>query len=170
MIRSFTSPRLRRPLAALTCLLFLALPACYSYSPVEGTAPDAGSEVRLRLNDRGAERVAVQTPLTEREVVEGRIVEQGSAELRLAVSRPARRQFAAGGRSIDTVSVPQSGIEGVELKKMEAGKTAALFGGITAGAVLVGVAALNAAGSGGTTPGGGNGGTPLGISIPVSIP
>lgn len=171
MIRSLTARRLRRPLATLTCLLFLALPACYSYSPVEQEAPEAGSEVRLRLNDEGTDRVTRETPLVERDAVEGRIVEQGSSAIRLLVSRPARRQFAAGGRLRDTVAVPLSGIESVELKQMEAGKTAALFGGITAGGVLLGAAVLSGAGGGGSPPENGGGGTsPLGISIPVSIP
>lgn len=171
MIRTLTARRLRRPLAALTCLLFLALPACYSYSPVEQGAHEAGSDVRLRLNDEGTDRVTRQTPLNERDAVEGRIVEEGSSEIRLLVSRPARRQFAAGGRTRDTVAVPVSGIESMELKQMEVGKTAALFGGITAGGVLLGAVVLSSAGSGGSTPEDGGGGTnPLGISIPVSIP
>lgn len=169
MIDSQSSRRLRRPAAALTCLLFLALPACYSYSPVEQNAPDAGSEVRLRLNDAGGDRVAEQTFLTDRTVVEGRIVEQSGSRVRVLVSRPARRQFAAGGRMQDTVGVPRSGIESVELKQIETGKTAALFGGITAGAVLVGAAVLNSAGSGGS-PSDGGGTNPLSISIPVSLP
>lgn len=171
MIRSLVAGRSRHPLAAVTCLLFLSLPACYSYSSVEGEAPGAGSEVRLRLNDEGADRVAQQTSLTDRGVVEGRIVERGETELRLLISRPARREFAAGGRTRDTVRVPRSGIASTEHKQMEAGETAALFGGITAGAVLVGAAVLNAASGGGTSPGNDGGGTtPLNISIPVSIP
>lgn len=169
MLRSLTARRLRRPLAALTCLLFLALPACYSYSPVEQSVPEAGSEVRLRLNDEGSDRVTRQTPLRERDAVEGRIVEPASSAIRLLVSRPARRQFAAGGRTRDTVAVPHSGIESVELKQMEVGKTAALFGGITAGGVLLGAALLSGAG-GGSPPDNGGGTSPLGISIPVSIP
>ncbi|MDP2496372.1 MAG: hypothetical protein Q8W44_00130 [Candidatus Palauibacterales bacterium] len=171
MIRSLTTRRLRRPVAALTCLLFLALPACYSYSPVEqGGEPDTGSEVRLRLNDGGADRVAEQTFLSERTIVEGRIVEQSGTQLRMLVSRPARRQFVAGGRTQDTVGVPRSGIESVELKQMETGKTAALFGGITAGAVLLGAAVLSSTGGGGSVDGGGGGTNPLSISIPISIP
>lgn len=171
MIRSLTVRRVRRPLAAVTCLLFLALPACYSYSPVEQGTPGAGSEVRLRLGDEGADRVTGESSLVERGVVEGRIVEQRGSAVRLLVSRPARRQFAAGGRARDTVAVPLSGIQSVELKQLEVGKTAALFAGITAGGVLLGAAALSSAGSGGSSPENGGGGTnPLGISIPVSIP
>lgn len=170
MIHSHTSRRLRRSVAALTCLIFMALPACYSYSPVERGTPEAGSEVRLRLNDEGAERVVRQTSLTEREVLEGRIVQHREQEIRVLVSRPARRQFAAGGRMEDTVGVPRSGIESVELKQMETGKTAALFGGITAGTVLLGAAAVNSAGGGGSPPGDGGDGNPLNIAIPVSIP
>lgn len=170
MIHSHASRRLRRPVAALTCLLFLALPACYSYSPVERGTPEAGSEVRLRLNDDGAERVVRQTPLTEREVLEGRIVQQGDQEIRVLVSRPARRQFAAGGRMQDTVGLLRSGIESVELKQMETGKTAALVGGITAGAVLLGATLLNSGGGGGSPPGDGGDSNPLNIAIPVSIP
>lgn len=170
MLRILTARRLRRSLAALTGLLFLALPACYSYAPVEQGAPEAGSEVRLRLNDEGTDRVTRQTPLRERDAVEGRIVEESSSEIRLLVSRPARRQFAAGGRTRDTVAVPLSGIESVELKQMEVGKTAALFGGITAGGALLGAAVLSGAGDGGSPPEDGGGTNPLGISIPVSIP
>lgn len=169
MLRSSVVRRARRPVAGLTCLLFLALPGCYSYSPVERGAPEAGSEVRLHLDEEGAERMVRQTFLTRGEVVEGRIVELRDSELRMVVSRAARRNFVAGGRDRDTVGVPRSGIATVELKQMETAKTAALIGGVTAGSVLLSIAALNAAGGGGA-PDGGNGGETFSISIPVSIP
>lgn len=164
MIRS----RTRRPLAAATCALFLALTGCYAYAPVEGGPLDAGSQVRLRLNDAGTDRVAEQTFLNQPDVVEGELVEQRASELRVAISGPARRDFVAGGRRTDTVSVPLAGIERTELKSMEVGKTGALVGGITVGLGLLG-AALVSTGGGGGIPGGGNG-QPLNISIPVSIP
>lgn len=164
MIRS----RTRRPLAAATCVLFLGLSGCYAYAPVEGSAPDAGSQVRLRLNDAGTERVAEQTFLSQPDVLEGELVERGTSELRVAISRPARRDFVAGGRRTDTVSVPRTGIESTELKSMEVGKTGALVGGITVGLGLLG-ATLVSTGGGGGIPNGGNG-QPLNISIPVSVP
>lgn len=167
MISSTTA---RRPVAAFTCLLFLALSGCYTYSPVDEGLPDAGSEVRLRLNDEGTERVASQTFLSQPDVVEGRLLEGRNVELRMLVSRPARREFVAGGRARDTVGVPRSGIESVELKRLETGKTVALFGGITAGAVLLGAVVLSSTGDGGGLPDGGGGGPQLDISIPVSIP
>lgn len=169
MSRSPLVRRARRPVAAVTCVLFLALSGCYAYSPVDEGAPEAGSEVRLRLDDEAAERVAAQTVLGRRDVVEGRLLEPRASELRMLVSRPARRDFAPGGRAQDTVLVPRSGVESVELKELETGKTALLFGGVTAGAVLLGVAVLNSAGGGGL-PDGGNGGQPLDISIPISVP
>lgn len=169
MTRSPMIRRARRHVAAVTCVLFLALTGCYAYSPVDEGAPEAGSEVRLQLDAEGAERVAEQTVLSRSDVVEGRLLEQRASELRMLVSRPARRDFASGGRARDTVLVPRSSIESVERKELETGKTALLFGGVTAGAVLLGVALLNSAGGGGA-PGGGNGGQPLDISIPISVP
>lgn len=165
MIRS----RTRRPLAAATCVLFLALSGCYAYSPVEGSAPDAGTEVRLRLNDAGTDHVAEQTFLSRPDVLEGELVERTSSELRVVISRPARRAFAAGGRSTDTVSVPLSGVERTELKTIEVAKTGALVGGVSLGLGLLG-AALVASGGGEGSPPGGEDGQPLSISIPISIP
>ncbi|MFB6240613.1 MAG: hypothetical protein ABEJ46_03470 [Gemmatimonadota bacterium] len=165
MIRS----RIRRPLAAATCALFLGLTGCYAYTPVEGSPPDAGSEVRLRLNDAGADSVAEQTFLSRPDVVEGELVERRTSGVRVVISRPARRDFVAGGRRTDTVSVPLAGIESTERKSMEVGKTAALVGGAGLGLGLAGVALMSAGGGGGGAPGG-NDGQNLGISIPIAIP
>lgn len=165
MIRS----RTRRPLAAATCVLFLGLSGCYAYSPVEGTPPDAGSQVRLRLNDAGAARVAEQTFLSQPDVLEGELLERQTSELRVVISRPARRDFVAGGRRVDTVAVPLAGIESTELKSLEVAKTGALVGGVTVGLGLLGATLVSTGGGGGGLPDGGNG-QPLNISIPVSIP
>lgn len=162
-------PPARRPLAALTCVLFLGLSACYAYTPVDDGRPEAGSEVRLRLNDEGADRVAGQTVFSKRTVLEGRIVEDRVSELLVFISRPARRAFVSGGRRSDTVSVPLTGIEAVELKQVETGKTAALFGGVAVGLGLIAGVLVSGGGSGGAPPGD-DGGQPFNISVPVSIP
>lgn len=161
---------LRRPLAAVTATLLFALTGCYSYSPVDDGAPEAGSEVRVRLNDEGAKRVSSQTYLRANRVLTGRILQAGTSELRLVISRPPRNQFSTAGMIRDTVTVPAAGIESTETKQVETGKTALLVGGITAGAVALGAVALSGGGAGGTPPNGGGGGEPFSISVPLAWP
>lgn len=161
-------PRARRLLAALIAPLLPALGGCYAYSPA-GTLPEAGSEVRLRLNERGSEAVAAQTALSSRQVLEGRLVELRGSEVRVVFSRAARDRFTEGGRSRYTVSLDTAGIETAELKQLETAKTAALLGVVTAGAVGIGIAAVSGGGSGSTPPGG-NGGNPFGITVPLTLP
>lgn len=168
---------MRRPLArhgppaVVACAVFLALTACYSYSPVEGGLPDAGAEVRLRIGPEAGDRIVRESFLfRERpEELEGELLERTDARVRIGVSRPARREFVAGGRSRDTLSLDPDQIRGVELKRMETGKTAALAGGVTAGLVVTGTMLLQGGGTGGDAPNGG-GGQPLGITVPISLP
>lgn len=161
---------LRRPLAVVTATLFFALSGCYSYAPVSDGAPEAGSEVRIRLNDEGAQRVSSQTYLRANRVLTGRILRAGTEGLRLVISRAPRNQFATTGMIRDTVDVPAAGIASAETKQVETGKTALLVGGVTAGAVGLGVAALSGGGARGTPPDGGDGGQPLSIRVPLSWP
>lgn len=168
---------MRRPLtrhgppAAVACAVCLALAACYSYSPVEGGLPDAGSEIRLRITPEAGDRIVRESFLfRERpEELEGELLERTASRVRIGVSRPARREFVAGGRSRDTLSLDPAQIRGVELKSMETGKTAALAGGVTAGLVVTGAILLQGGGTGGDVPNGG-GGQPLGITVPISLP
>lgn len=159
------------PAAAVACAVCLSLAACYSYSPVEDGLPDAGSEVRLHIGPEAGDRIVRESFLfSERpEILEGQVLERTESRIRVRVSRPARRDFVAGGRSRDTVGVDIGQISGAESKSLETGKTAALAGGVTAGLVATGALLLQGGGSGGDVPDG-DGGEPLGITVPIPLP
>lgn len=157
--------------AAVAFVLSLILTACYAYSPVEDAPPDAGSEIRLRVSPETGDRLVRESFLfRERpEILEGQLVERTASQLRLRISRPARRDFVAGGRSRDTVSLDVDQVSEVETKSLETGKTAALAGGVTAGLVATGALLLQGGGSGGGVPDG-DGGEPLSITVPIPLP
>lgn len=158
----------RRPVAVL---LLAALPGllagCYSYSPVDRRPPDAGGEVRLRLSPPAVRSVERQSPFDGDETLEGELVRVARDSLSLAVSRPARATFRAGGVVRDTVQLASTDVRSVERKSLEPGTTAALFAGTVAGAGAVMAVVLSTTGEGGGTVDGGDDGTNLRLRVPI---
>lgn len=160
----------RRVVVALSCLSLLVLPACYAYSPIEGGRPEAGDEVRLRLNVEGARRVGSRSFLERPEIVEGGVAEVSESGYRVVLTAPARRSFRAGGVRRDTVWVPAESIQDVEAKKLQTTRTVILIGGGTFGAFVLGAAlASGAGGGGGGLPPGDSGGD-VTILVPLRFP
>lgn len=119
-----------------TALLF-ALPACYSYVPVELDALNPGAELRARLSAVEAERLSEMLPVVDR-VLEGRVLE-GDGEAVLLLVPVATRQTGGGLQTLNQrLRLGRDQVVEVELKRLDRWRTGLL---VTTGAVVVGVLA-----------------------------
>lgn len=130
--------RRRRTAAALTlAALSLLVTGCYSYSPVETGTAEAGTEVRLKLNDEGVRAVRAQGGRDRGGRLQGRLVATPRDSLVLRVAEPIREP-ALGGTGSATgvrhrrIAVPGSGVDAVETRSLSLWKT----GGLAAGGAL----------------------------------
>jgi hypothetical protein len=107
-------------------LLVLFQVGCYSYLPLQTDRPEQ-ADVRVVLNDRGrAEMSAGLGPLAD--WVEGTVVRQDSATLRMKVIRVV---YIRGGSSVWTgeeVDIPAAGIAGFQARQFSKARSWALFG------------------------------------------
>lgn len=158
MTRQPTGPR-----RALLVALVLAVPACYSYVPVETSSVERGDDVRAEVRDA---RAGPGTASAGRRL-EGLVVRRSPDTLTLSVPlRGIRSNAAQSAVGRDTVALAFSDLGGIERSKLDAVKTGGLVLGV---AGLVGGAALlvsNAEGSS-AGDGGGGGGSRLGIQVPI---
>ncbi len=128
---------MRRPLALF--ILGLLTSGCFTYAPVEYSALQPNMTVRVQLPNR------VQNPQ-----VEGRVFEVDSDHLSLL---PEVRL----GESNAPQSLLRPEITTVEVRTFNTPRTMLVIGG----SIAAGIALINVADSGGSTPGPGNGGTPF---------
>jgi hypothetical protein len=116
----------RRRLAAV-----LMLSGCYRYVPTSANAPiAAGSEVRLTLTPAGS---ASLTPILGRDnrAVDGHVSSVTENAYVIAVSGTIKRQQGSGGEITlmrttwagESVAIPRTAVEGVELRSLDAKKT-----------------------------------------------
>ncbi|MBI4521565.1 MAG: hypothetical protein HY701_12065 [Gemmatimonadetes bacterium] len=145
------------------------LPGCYRYVPARvGTVPP-GTEVRLRLSNEGAERVAEVTGVQQTQV-SGELV-QWSEEV--MISLPLRTSDAALDRSVRQRVIVRAGeVVGIDVREIDRTRTAVLAGGLVSvvGGALVWTAVRLLEGTSGTTPRPGEGGegpTVVGGLVPV---
>jgi len=152
--------------------LLAALPACYSYVPLESGQPQVGQEVRVHVTGASSDDGAGSGGAVGEKTVDGVVLGNQDGLLRLSV-HPGREEaqlYSVNRR--DTVSVPLADVTLVERHKLDAGRTAVLLGigaaGIAAAVIAVANAnPSNSAGGGGGRPKNSQG---LTIRIPVSIP
>src|SRR5688572_25441578 len=96
--------RIRRAIAF--CVL---ANGCYRFTPIEGTSPEPGRDVRLSLSDEGAVRMA---PLIGPRIgaIDGRVMESSDTALVIGV----QAVVAQGGRSMawnmERLTVPRNAV------------------------------------------------------------
>lgn len=139
----------------------LLLSACYRYVP-STAAPVPGSEARLTLTPAGSSSL-VPILGQDTRAVEGRLSSVTDSGYVVAVSGTLKRGQGSGGEITlsrttwagESVRIPRLGIEGVELRSLDARKTgvAAVVG--AALAVIAAKLITNAIGSSGTGSEGG---------------
>jgi hypothetical protein len=122
----------------VTVVIWFAVAAsgCYRLTPIEGSTPPPGREVRLSLSDEGSVRLA---PLIGPRIsaIDGRALESSDTALVVAVEAVV----AQGGRSMnwsqERLSVPRSAVSSIRTRTLDRKKT-----WIVAGLSVVGVLAL----------------------------
>lgn len=142
---------------SLVMILLVLLLGCYRYVPARvGTVPP-GTEVRLRLSDEGAERVAEVTGVRQTQV-SGELVQWAEEVM---VSLPLRASDATLDRSVrQRVTVRAGEVVGIDVQELDRTRTVVLAGGLVTvvGAALVWTAVRLLEGTSGTTPRPGEGG------------
>ncbi len=127
-----------RRLGALVAGFGLALQlGCHAYRPSYGTAPVAGTTVRVALTDAG--RALVTEQLGESiDWVQGTLVSADSSTISVeaTLTRSLRGGYATwiGER----VQIPARGVSQVAVREFSRGRTAAFAAALTVGAVALG--------------------------------
>ena len=125
--------------AAVVLFLAHVTGGCYSMTPIEGSTPPTGQEVRLSLSDQGSVQLA---PLIGPRIgaIDGRAMESSDSALVLAV----QAVVAQGGRSMawsmEKLTVPRSAVSHVSTRTLDTKKTWLVAGLTVVGAILVGQA------------------------------
>ena len=122
----------RRSCAVLAAVL---VSGCYELQPVQGPAPEVGTQIAFDVTDAG--RVALGGSMgPEIAQIEGRLIEKGSADYLVAVSSV---HLLRGGEQVwsgEPVRIKSEYVASVYEKKFSRGKSIAL------GVVGVGLAAI----------------------------
>lgn len=128
---------LSRRLTALLCVVLLAVQAgCYSYLPIQETAPAAGQPVAIILNDEG--RQLVRDRLGELiEQVEGTLLSASGTAITMSVTSTLSLRGTQSTWAGEQVEIPNEGIRGFRERQLSKSRTVFLTIGI-----IVGVAAL----------------------------
>lgn len=126
-----------RRLVALLCVMLLAVQVgCYSYLPIQGTAPASGQEVGVILNDQGRQLVGDKLgPLVER--VDGTLLSASETVITLSVTRTHSLRGTESVWAGEQVDIQRAGILGFRERQFSRGRTVFLTIGL-----IVGVAAL----------------------------
>lgn len=150
--------RLRRTGSCIRLTVLLAVSSgCYRLTPIDGSAPEAGREVRLALSDEGSVRMA---PLIGPRIgaIDGRVVASSDTALVVGV----QAVVAQGGRSMawnmERLTVPRSVVSSVHSRTLDRKKTWMVAGLGVVGALALGEAFGLGTGFGGFLGIGGDGG------------
>jgi len=126
-----------RRLTALLCVLLLAVQTgCYSYLPIQETAPSAGQAVAVILSDEGRQLVRGRLgELVER--VDGTLLSVSDAAITMSVTRTLSLRGVESIWAGEQVEIPRVGIRGFRERQLSRSRTTFLTVGL-----IVGVAAL----------------------------
>jgi hypothetical protein len=107
---------------AIAAGLIGILGGCYRLSPVEGSAPPAGMDVRLALSDEGSVRMA---PLIGPRItaIDGRVLESGDTSFVLSVQAVVAQSGRSMNWSQERLAVPRSAVESVRTRSLDRKRT-----------------------------------------------
>ncbi len=128
------SARLRAGRALAALALGLSVPACYTYTPVSPAAVAPGSSVRLRTA-AGASPTMGSLPLPQGgRVIEGTVLPGSSPDTLVCAVPLGDGEPLAWSRGLRrTMLVPVAGVDRLEVRHLQKGRTAAV---VATGAVL----------------------------------
>jgi hypothetical protein len=123
-------------IAFLPVLALTVLSGCYRLTPVDGGAPDAGTEVRLDLTDAGSVQLA---PLIGPRIdaLEGRAIEVSDSALVLAVTGAVQRNGVIVPWTNERVRVPLQAVDRIRTRELDRGRTWLVSGAGVVGLFLV---------------------------------
>jgi hypothetical protein len=125
-----------RRFAWRSLLLALVAGGCYRLTPIEGSVPDAGREVRIGLSDAGSLRMA---PLVgpRIEAIDGRAIESNDSAIVVAVEAVVAQNGRSMAWNQERLSVPRDAVSSLQARALDVRKT-----WIVAGLSILGVIAL----------------------------
>jgi hypothetical protein len=142
--------------ATATLVLFTSVSGCYRLTPIEGSTPEPGRDVRLSLSDEGSVRMAPDRARIA--AIDGRAMESTDTALVVAV----QAVVAQGGRSMawsmERLSVPRGAVSSIRTRTLDRKKTWIVAGLSVIGALALGDAFGLGTGFDGLLGGGNNGG------------
>lgn len=131
--------KLHRTIPGVLAVTSITLAGCYRLTPIDGTSPPSGIDVRLGLSDEGSVRLA---PLIGPRIsaIDGRVLSPEDTAIVLAV----QAVVSQGGRTMawsqERLSVPRSAVVTVRTRQLDRKRT-----WIAAGLAVVGAIALGEA-------------------------
>ncbi len=129
LTKRFSGAPLNRVLSSL-CAVALALQVgCYSYLPVQSTAPVPAQEVGIVINDRGrlllGDRVGASV-----DRIDGRVISRQNGSLVLDVYRVTDLRGTTATWTGERVTIPEEAVLGYRARRLSKFKTLALVGAI----------------------------------------
>ena len=146
-----TSIRLKRVRITLLSAPFLMTAACTVYTPVRGVEPVTGSDVRLRLTDKGAVDLAPRIGPRAR-TLEGTLRQVSDSSMVVSVRRVSRENQGQDTYDSLEITIPSQDIETAETSKTSVPRSFLPAGAIIASALLVAKGAGDLSGGGGNKP------------------
>jgi hypothetical protein len=125
--------------AAVVLLFVHVVGGCYNMTPIEGSTPPAGQEVRLSLSDQGSVQMA---PLIGPRIgaIDGRAMESSDSALVVAVQAVVAQSGRSMAWSMEKLTVPRNAVSHVSTRTLDTKKTWAVAGLTVVGVLLVGAA------------------------------
>ena len=117
--------------------LFLVASSCYRFTPIEGTAPAVGQEVRLSLSDEGSVRMA---PLIGPRIdaIDGRIVQSADTSFVVAVEAVMTQNGRSMTWSMERLTVPRGAVSSIRTRTRDRRKSWIVAGLGVVGAIALG--------------------------------
>lgn len=117
--------------------LFLIASSCYRFTPIAGSTPAPGQEVRLSLSDEGSVRMA---PLIGPRIVaiDGRTVQTTDTALVFAVEAVVTQGGRAMTWNMEQLTVPRSAVSSIRTRTLDRKKSWIVAGLGVVGAIALG--------------------------------
>ena len=124
---------------AFAVVLFVVVPGCYKYVPVEVSGPPPGARAHVVLSDAGVVEMARWVGPSTR-VIEGDVVTANGEGLTLAVRRVERRDGIEEYWKGENVTIPRGAVATSTERKLSRSRTALFGAGVIAAALALGQA------------------------------
>jgi hypothetical protein len=136
---------------ALVLVSFLTAASCTAYTPIHGIEAVPGSNVRVRLSDKGAVDLVPRIGLRARQL-EGTLKQVTDSSMVVSVRRVTREGGGEDTYDGQDIAIPSQDIETAEAGRTSVPRSILAAGGILASAFLVAKGAGDISGGGSNRP------------------